>query len=66
LQYALSNTVLYKFESFKFVFYKYAQDKSALGILILVKFIPENKGLYRLTAVIAAAALLETEIFVLL
>ncbi len=41
----------------KSVFYKSAPDKSAFGMLILVKSIPENSGLYKLIAVIEAAAL---------
>jgi hypothetical protein len=57
LQYVLSNTTFYKLALFKLVFYKIAHDKSALGILILFKFIPENDGWYILVIVIAAAEL---------
>jgi hypothetical protein len=57
LQYTLSNTTFYKLALFKLVFYKIVHDKSALGILILFKFIPENDGRYKLIAVMAAAEL---------
>jgi hypothetical protein len=62
----LSNTTFYKFESLKFVSYKLAQDKIALGILILLKFIYWKAELYKLARVIAAAALLDIDLFVLL
>ncbi len=64
LQYVLSNTTFYKLELFKLVFYKIAHDKSALGILILFKFIPENDGWYKLIAVMAAAELFYMNLFV--
>ncbi len=57
LQYVLSNTTFYKLELFKLVWSRIARDKSALGILILFKFIPENDGMYKLIAVMAAAEL---------
>ncbi len=57
LQYVLSNTTFYKLELLKLVWSKIASDKSALGILILFKFIPENEGIYKLIAVMAAAEL---------
>jgi hypothetical protein len=44
LQYVLSNTTFYKLAFSKLVFFKIAQDKSALGILILSRFNPENDG----------------------
>ncbi len=44
LQYVLSNSTFYKLALFKLVFYKIAHDKSALGILILSRFNPENDG----------------------
>ncbi len=37
--------------------FRHEDVKSALGILIFLKSKPENEGLYKLTAVIAAAAL---------
>ncbi len=43
----------------KLVFSKRAHDRSAFGILILLKSLPENTLLYILSAVIAAAALSE-------
>ncbi len=57
LQYVRSNTTFYKLELLKLVWSKIAYDKSALGILILVKFIPENDGIYKLIDVMAAAEL---------
>ncbi len=54
LQNALSNTTFYKLELLKLVWSRIAHDKSALGILTLFKFIPENEGIYKLIAVIAA------------
>ncbi len=54
LQYVLSNATFYKLELLKLVLSRMAHDKSALGILILFKFIPENDGIYKLIAVIAA------------
>ncbi len=57
LQYVLSNTTFYKLELLKLVWSRIARDKSALGILILFKFIPDNEGIYKLIAVMAAAEL---------
>jgi hypothetical protein len=48
------------------VFYKKAPDKIAPGIDILLKFKPENEEFYKLAKVIAAAALFEIDLFVLL
>ncbi len=64
LQYVLLNTTPYKLELLKLVFYKSAYDKSALGILILFKFIPENDGWYKLITVIAAAELFYIDLFI--
>ena len=63
LQYVLLNTTFYKLALFKLVFYKIVHDKSALGILILFKFIPENDGWYILIAVMAAAELFYIDLF---
>jgi hypothetical protein len=52
----LSNTTLSNLASLKFVLLKIPPVKSALGILIPLRFNPEKQGLERLTAVIAAAA----------
>ena len=57
MQYDFSNTTFCKLASVKFVLSKHANDKSAEGILILLKFIPEKVGLYKLINDIAAAAL---------
>jgi hypothetical protein len=65
LQYALSNTTFFKLELLKLVFCKHEQDRSAFGMLILSKFIPENDGRYKLAAVIAAAELFYIYLFVL-
>jgi hypothetical protein len=64
-QYDLSNITFCKFALVKLVFYNNDDVKSAFGILILDKSRPENNGLYKLTAVIAAAALFDIEISVL-
>jgi hypothetical protein len=64
LQYVLSNTAFYKLELLKLVWSKIALDKSALGILILFKFIPANCGIYKLIAVIAAAELFYIDLLV--
>jgi hypothetical protein len=63
LQYVLSNETFYKFALLKLVFSKIEHDKSALGILILFKFIPENDGWYILIAVMAAAELFYIDLF---
>ncbi len=47
------------------MFYNKDDVKSAFGILILDKFSPENKGLYRFIAVIAAAAVFDNDLLVL-
>ncbi len=60
----MSNTTFYKFESLKFV--SYTQHKIALGMLILLKFIYWKAELYKLARVIAAAALLDIDLFVML
>ncbi len=64
LQYVLSNTTFYKLELLKLVWSRIARDKSALGILILFKFIPENDGIYKLIAVMAAAELFYIDLLV--
>ncbi len=64
LQYILSNTTFYKLELLKLVLSRIARDKSALGILILFKFIPENDGIYKLIAVMAAAELFYIDLLV--
>jgi hypothetical protein len=64
-QYDLSNIKFCKLALLKFVFYNNEEVRSACGILILDKLSPENNGLYRLTAVIAAAALFDIDLFVL-
>ena len=64
-QYDLSNITFYKLALFKLVFYNNDAVISALGILIWDKLRPENNGLKRLTAVIAAAALFYIDLFVL-
>jgi hypothetical protein len=56
IQYDLSNTTLFKLAPLKLVFYNNENVKSALGMLIFAKSSPENNGLYKFTAVIAAAA----------
>jgi hypothetical protein len=64
-QYDLSNITFCKLALLKFVFYNNEDVISACGILILEKFRPENNGLYILTAVIAAAALFDIDLLVL-
>jgi hypothetical protein len=56
---------LFKLAFVKLVFYKQEYDKSALGMLILLKFMPEKEGRYKLRAVIAAAALFYIDLFFL-
>ena len=64
LQYVLSNKTFYKLELLKLVWSRIAHDKSALGILILFKFIPEKDGIYKLIAVMAAAELFYIDLFI--
>ncbi len=64
-QYDLSNITFFKLALLKFVFYNNEYVRSACGILILDRLRPENNGLYKLTAVIAAAALFDMYLLVL-
>ncbi len=64
-QYDLSNITFSKLALFKLVFYNNDAVISALGILTWDKLKPENNGLKRLTAVIAADALFYIDLFVL-
>ena len=64
LQYVLSNTTFYKLALLKLVLSKIAHDKSALDMLILFNFIPENDGWYKLIAVMAVAELFYIDWFI--
>jgi hypothetical protein len=46
--------------------FKQQPDKSAFGIFTLLKLIPDNDGIYKFNTVIAAAALFEMDLLILL
>jgi hypothetical protein len=55
--------MLFKLALLKLVLSKQVKDRSALGILTLLRSIPEKDGKYILTAVMAAAELFSIDLF---